>query len=113
MVSAEVNRMQWRWKRLMAPVKRSAIPSRQRGGRSWARVAMLGVGLGVVVAIGGYLTRRPARELAGELVDRAGARRAHGNGAVELEATTAGGTPSPAKPEPESSSSPELVKSSR
>jgi hypothetical protein len=75
-------------------------------------IALLGVGLGAVVAIGGYLTWRPARELASEVVDRAGARRAHGNGTVELEAIPAAGTPSPAKPEPEGSSSRQLVKSS-
>jgi hypothetical protein len=73
---------------------------------------MIGVALGVVVAIGGFLTWRPARRLAGEVADRAGARRAHGSGAVELEATTAGGSASPAEPARDGRSSRELVESS-
>jgi hypothetical protein len=104
--------MRWQRRQLKAPARRSAVSSRQGEGRSWPRIALLGAGLGAVVAIAGYLTWRPARELASEVVDRAGARRAHGNGTVELEATPAGGTLSPAEPEPEGSSPRQLVKSS-
>jgi hypothetical protein len=85
---------------------------RPRDSNSLSRIATLGVALGVVLAIGGYLTWRPARRLAGEVADRAGARRAHGSGAVELEATTAGAPASPTKPAREDKSSRELVRSS-
>src|SRR3984893_11512700 len=104
--------MRWQRRQLKTPAKRSSISDRQGEGRSWPRIALLGVGLGAVVAIGGSLARRPARDLASDVVDRVGALRAHGNGTVELEATPAGGTPSPANPEPEGSSSRQRVKSS-
>src|ERR1700730_14450699 len=86
--------MRWQRRQLKTPAKRSSISDRQGEGRSWPRIALLGVGLGAVVAIGGEPARRaapgPGRACAGAPT---GPRPARGGGGLAAAPESENSTP--------------------